>query len=70
MISFFLVASTELVGGSGPVFYQDAFRWRNDDGDAVSATWKAPQNVAITNVPHYQNIRLRFAISNVGQGFW
>jgi hypothetical protein len=60
---------SEVQAGAGPTYYQDHFRWRNDDGDALSATWKAPQDVAITNVPHYQNIRLRFCISNVGQGF-
>lgn len=52
-----------------PCYVQEHFRWRNDDGDAATATWKAEADTPATNVPHNQNIRLRFCISNQGDDY-
>jgi len=46
-----------------PILVQEHYRWRNDDGSEVTATWKAPADTkayAVTN----KNIRLRFAVKN------
>lgn len=50
--------------GGASQFAQDHFRWRNDNGTAATATWKAATDAALTNAPYGQNIRLRFSISN------
>lgn len=45
---------------------QRAWRFRNDDGDEVTATWKAAQNVAVANQPIGEIFRLRFEIQETG----
>ena len=42
---------------------QGAYRWRNDDGTEVSATWAAPENTPIYSVPKFSPKRLRFGIA-------
>ena len=47
-----------------PALVQEHYRWRNDDGSELTATWKAPVDTkayAVTN----ENIRLRFAVKNI-----
>lgn len=44
---------------------QTAYRFRNDDGDEVNATWKAAANTPVTIKAGEIN-RVRFAVSNVG----
>jgi len=49
-----------------PNFQQTHYRWRNDDGNEASATWKAAEDTPITvNAGDYSNIRLRLSIQNV-----
>jgi len=45
------------------VIVQDHYRWRNDDGTEVNATWKAAEDAGIT-IDSDDNIRIRFDISN------
>ncbi len=56
-----------LAGISLPAFSktpgQGNWRWRNDDGDETTATWKAAENTPIL-LTHKNNIRLRVAIGN------
>ncbi|EFK95812.1 secreted protein, partial [sediment metagenome] len=52
-----------------PIWVQEHFRWRNDDGSESIATWKANADTAITGVARGQNIRLRFAVANTATGF-
>ncbi|MBA4388584.1 MAG: hypothetical protein C0404_11420, partial [Verrucomicrobia bacterium] len=44
-------------------FIQEHYRWRNDDGSESTASWKAAQDTAITDVARGTNIRLRFAVA-------
>lgn len=44
---------------------QTAYRWRNDDGDEVSATWRANENTAIS-LARNERLRLRVQVNNVG----
>ncbi len=44
---------------------QEGFRFRNDDGDEASATWKTSQDVNSTIHPQ-ENFRLRFLINATG----
>jgi len=47
-----------------PALVQEHYRWRNDDGSEVTATWKAPVDTkAFANTN--ENIRLRFAVKNI-----
>ena len=54
---------------------QGNWRWRNDDGDVYSATWKDSVNTPVVLI-NYENIRLRiecasenFNISNISLGY-
>jgi hypothetical protein len=42
---------------------QNAWRWRNDDGTEATATWKAAENTAITDVDKNVVQRLRFGVN-------
>ncbi len=56
-----------LTGTSLPAFSfarQGNWRWRNDDGTDVTATWKAAENTPFT-LTHRDNIRLRVKMFNV-----
>jgi hypothetical protein len=48
-----------------PSTNQSAFRWRNDDGSESSATWKAAENTAITNVSTSEIIRIRIEVEEI-----
>ncbi len=61
-----LVVLLLLAGTSVPAFSfarQGDWRWRNDDGTDVTATWKADENTPFT-LTHRDNIRLRVAMAN------
>ncbi|MBA4387868.1 MAG: hypothetical protein C0404_07795 [Verrucomicrobia bacterium] len=60
-----MMANTAL-GGFGGSLAQESYRWRNDDGSEIAATWKAGTNTAITGVARGQNIRLRFSVRETG----
>ena len=45
------------------IIVQDHYRWRNDDGDEVNATWIADEDTGIT-INSDANIRIRFDLSN------
>ena len=60
-IIIFGIAETAFAG-SNPVT-QRHYRWRNDDGTELSATWKAPEDTMAFGVTN-ENIRLRFAVDN------
>ena len=45
---------------------QEGFRWRNDNGSESAATWKAAQDVDVTDIGKNENIRLRFLINATG----
>ena len=44
-------------------FRQVSFRWRNDDGNETTATWKENQDID-TAVNTDSNIRIRFVVVN------
>lgn len=65
-----MLVAPELALASGvPTWAQEHYRWRNDDGSESAATWKANQDVAITEVARGQNIRLRFDIANTSTSY-
>lgn len=72
VIGLMLMLPAAALASGGPYYVQEHFRWRNDNGDATTATWKANTDVAATNVAHFQNIRLRFSIANMSEfgNFW
>ncbi|MBB1284797.1 T9SS type A sorting domain-containing protein [Flavisolibacter sp. BT320] len=43
---------------------QGSYRWRNDDGNETTATWKSAQNTSIGNVSAGDVLRLRFNLYN------
>ena len=45
---------------------QVRYRWRNDDGNEVAATWAAPENTKLTGVTKGPIRRLRFQVANGG----
>jgi len=45
------------------------YRWRNDDGSETTATWKAAEDTAITDVEKNENIRLRFSVAADGASY-
>ncbi|MBA4386936.1 MAG: hypothetical protein C0404_03080 [Verrucomicrobia bacterium] len=49
----------------GYYFGQGDYRWRNDNGSELDATWMAPTNTAITDAARYSNLRLRVAVKNL-----
>lgn len=51
-----------------PNLKQTQYRWRNDDGNETSATWKAAANTAITINDTNALIRLRIELNNTGNG--
>jgi len=51
-----------------PSTNQSAFRWRNDDGSESTATWKAAENTAITNVSTSEIIRIRMEVEETNGG--
>jgi len=57
-----LFVSCNFVANASAVFKTDNFRWRNDDGNETSATWKAPSNTPTTLTSRNQNIRLRINV--------
>ncbi|MBA4388176.1 MAG: hypothetical protein C0404_09360, partial [Verrucomicrobia bacterium] len=61
-----LLAPIVAYGGGIPTWVEEHYRWRNDDGSESTAGWKAAADTATTNQARYQNIRLRFVISNTG----
>ncbi len=48
--------------------YQGTYRWRNDDGDQTSATWKAEENTPVI-IENSDVIRLRVSIYLPDEGF-
>lgn len=55
-----------LFGWYVPRYDQIHFRWRNDDGSEVAATWAQTEDSAYAGLPRSTNKRLRFEISNEG----
>jgi hypothetical protein len=47
---------------------QGVWRWRNDDGSEVAATWRAAQNIPIVVANVDSTIRLRIELYNNGSG--
>ncbi|RYZ53555.1 MAG: T9SS type A sorting domain-containing protein [Chitinophagaceae bacterium] len=43
---------------------QGSYRWRNDDGNETTATWKAAQNTPVSNIKPTDVLRLRFDLFN------
>ena len=64
--SFILRGITHLDKSGG--FNQLHYRWRSDNGDKLSATWLAPQDVSILQIPKNETRRLRMTIANEGPG--
>ncbi len=60
--------STPTVTVSGiPVFDQDSFRGRSDDGSETTATWQASANVNWDQLMD-ENFRVRFVVQETGDG--
>ncbi|MBI5306020.1 hypothetical protein HZB04_00280 [Candidatus Wolfebacteria bacterium] len=49
-----------------PRYDQIHYRWRNDNGNEASATWRANEDTQILNVSKATTTRLRFEVSNEG----
>ena len=47
-----------------PIFNQNSYRWRNDNGSQTSATWKAGLNTPSVANTLNQPIRLRMEVDN------
>ena len=62
------VTVTPTITVTAPDMTQDGFRWRNDDGDETSATWRAALNTDITPDGSVETFRLRWSILNSGGG--
>ena len=45
---------------------QSSYRWRNDDGNEVDATWDAAENTQIDDFHRGDNRRLRLGVANSG----
>ena len=58
---FFLLAFVQQVHAN---IVQGSYRWRNDDGNETTATWKVPQNTSIGNITATDVLRLRFDLYN------
>lgn len=50
-----------------PTIGQTQYRWRNDDGNQTTATWKAPINTSII-IATNDVVRLRMELTNTGSG--
>lgn len=50
---------------ASPVFDQTSYRWRNDDGNQTTATWKATLNTSTFPNALNQPLRLRMAFTEV-----
>ncbi|MBA4388177.1 MAG: hypothetical protein C0404_09365, partial [Verrucomicrobia bacterium] len=61
--------AAETAFGYSGTLAQENYRWRNDDGSEVAATWKAAANTGITGVQRGQNIRLRFSVRETGGSY-
>ncbi|MDD5110053.1 MAG: Ig-like domain-containing protein [Patescibacteria group bacterium] len=54
-------------GASNPVLTQSHYRWRNDDGTEVAASWGANEDTATSSVGTSGHVvRLRMEVSNAG----
>jgi hypothetical protein len=58
---FFLLLFVQQVHAN---IVQGNYRWRNDNGNETTATWKAPQNTSIGNINATDVLRLRFDMYN------
>lgn len=63
-ITGFISGSDDLTLGSATAT-QTGFRWRNDDGNETTATWRAAQN-SNTSIDKNTPIRIRFLIDTTG----
>ncbi|MBA4388521.1 MAG: hypothetical protein C0404_11105, partial [Verrucomicrobia bacterium] len=61
-----LTGSDAWASGGSPTWVQEHYRWRNDNGSESTAVWMAAADAAVTGQARYQNIRLRFVVSNTG----
>ncbi|MCW3787608.1 HYR domain-containing protein [Plebeiibacterium sediminum] len=57
LFTLFIGVSNVMAGN----FYQGTYRWRNDDGDQASATWKAEENTPVI-IESTDVLRLRVSI--------
>lgn len=53
---------------TSPNMGQKQYRWRNNDGDQTTATWRAPVNTAIDVPSVNDTFRLRIELGNTGTG--
>jgi len=51
---------------AAPIVSQAHFRWRSDDNNEASATWKRAEDNLHSGQARSQNVRLRFSIKNTG----
>ncbi len=58
--------STTFAGPAVANMVQTAYRWRNDNGSETTATWKADENITITDVSLTEIIRIRFEVEENG----
>ena len=61
------IGADEVVAGTGQVHY----RWRNDDGGEIGATWAEPEDTKLIGLAKNDPRRLRFQVANnsgVGTG--
>lgn len=55
-----------LYGLYTPSYTQIHYRWRNDNGSEISATWAAAEDTALSGLAKATTTRLRFEIANKG----
>lgn len=62
----FIIREAVRIRKHGGELNQLHYRWRNDDGDKLTATWAAPQDSSILRIPKNETRRLRILIANQG----
>ncbi len=66
-IGFFTILNLEFILASGVANLDlEAYRWRNDDGNEVNASWGVAENTATTSIDRGQVLRVRHLVHNTG----
>lgn len=59
ILILFMLISSMAMATLTPALKQSKYRWRNNNGDEATATWKAAENTAITLTDAHETFRLR-----------
>lgn len=59
ILLLFMLISSMAMATISPILEQSKYRWRNNNGNEATATWKAAENTAITLTDANETLRLR-----------